>query len=299
VKTPHPRRNTIDRSATRARRLPSPPRTSPTNKCRLTWPVAVTAPPPDPTSTVPTHGHSWRQFLRTQATSMLAVDFFHVDCAVTLRRLYVLFALEVGDRSLHVLGVTGHPNGPWTTQQARNLVMDLGEQVAHLRFLVRDRAGQFSASFDAVPADAGIEVIKIPPRCPASELLRRTPRTDSPHRTHRPDADLPRAAPPPGDDRVRRALQHSAAASSPPTASTPPGIAGPQAGPRHDPTSTSPRWADQPVRARSPKPLIRCHGRVREPDRPANPSLTSIHMRRCGHGDWTPPVSLGARAPTR
>ena len=109
---------------------------------------------------------TWRQFLRTQAATMLACDFFHVDCAVTLRRVYVFFVIEVGTRHVHVLGVTARPDGAWTVQQARNLLMDLGERAARFRFLVRDRAGQFTDGFDAVLSAAGIEVVKIPPQSP-------------------------------------------------------------------------------------------------------------------------------------
>ena len=97
---------------------------------------------------------------------MLAADFFHGDCAVTLRRLHCLFVIEVGSRYVHILGVTAHPDGPWTLRQIRDLLMDLGERAAAFRFLVRDRAGQFTASFDAALAGAGIEAVKIPPRSP-------------------------------------------------------------------------------------------------------------------------------------
>jgi putative transposase len=109
---------------------------------------------------------SWRRFLRAQASTMLAVDFFHVDCAVTLKRIYVFFAVEVGSRYVHILGTTSHPTGAWTTQQARNLLMDLDDRATTFRFLVRDRAGQFTTSFDAVLAAAGINTVQIPPRCP-------------------------------------------------------------------------------------------------------------------------------------
>jgi hypothetical protein len=83
-----------------------------------------------------------------------------------LKRLYVFFVMEVGTRCVHILGTTTNPDGRWTTQQARNLLMSLGDRASDFRFMVRDRTGQFTASFDSVLADARIDVVKIPPQCP-------------------------------------------------------------------------------------------------------------------------------------
>ncbi len=114
---------------------------------------------------------TWRQFLRTQAQTLLACDFFHVDCALTLTRLHVFFVMEVGSRYVHILGVTTNPDGSWTAQQARNLLMDLGDRTDRFKVFIRDRAGQFTAAFDAVLADADITVCKIPPRSPRANAF--------------------------------------------------------------------------------------------------------------------------------
>jgi len=116
---------------------------------------------PSPDRTGPT----WREFLKAQATTMLACDFFTVD-TVLLRRLYVLFFIELDTRKGFVTGVTAHPTGAWVVQQARNLSYELAQRTQPVRFLIRDRDAKFTTSFDEVARSEGIRTIRTPIRAP-------------------------------------------------------------------------------------------------------------------------------------
>jgi putative transposase len=115
-------------------------------------------------------GPTCKQFLTTQARGIVAVDFVHVD-TVLLRRVYALIVIEHGTRRAHLAGITAHPDGAWTTQAARNFLMDVGQRVASLKFLIRDRAGQFTGSFDAVFQAEAIRILASPPQAPRANAI--------------------------------------------------------------------------------------------------------------------------------
>jgi transposase InsO family protein len=113
----------------------------------------------------------WRTFLRAQAESILAIDFFHVDCAVSLTRLYVAFVIEHRTRRVHVLGVTRYPTGTWATQLARDFTTDL-EQAGHrFKYLIRDRDAKITAAFDTVFASIGVESVLTAPQTPRMNAI--------------------------------------------------------------------------------------------------------------------------------
>ena len=111
------------------------------------------------------NGPTWRQFLRAQASDVVATDFFHVD-TVLRKRLYVLFFIELGRRRVWITGVTAHPNAAWVIQQARNVTGDLTNADIAAKFLVRDRDTKYVASFDEVFKAEGTEILRTPFRTP-------------------------------------------------------------------------------------------------------------------------------------
>ena len=103
-------------------------------------------------------GPTWPLFLRSQAEAILACDVFTAEL-LDGTQAYILAVIEHATRRIRILGVTSHPTGEWTAQQARNLIMDLGEQAHQVKFMIRDRGSNFTSAFDAILAGAGIRTV--------------------------------------------------------------------------------------------------------------------------------------------
>jgi putative transposase len=113
-------------------------------------------------------GPTWNQFLRAQARGILALDFFTAE-TLWLRTLYVLFAIELRSRRVHVLGITANPDSAWVVQQARNLAV--GEHLRDIRFVIRNRDAKFSAPFDEVFRTEAVRIIKTPIQSPRANAF--------------------------------------------------------------------------------------------------------------------------------
>jgi len=113
-------------------------------------------------------GPTWSQFLRSQAEGILALDFFTAE-SVLLRTIYVLFAIHLSSRRVHVLGVTRNPDSAWVTQQARNLAM--GERFDGIRLVIRDRDAKYTGPFDEVFRSEGIRTIRTPILAPRANAF--------------------------------------------------------------------------------------------------------------------------------
>jgi putative transposase len=116
-------------------------------------------------------GDRWRTFLSAHARSILAIDLLHVDCVLSLTRLYVAFVIEHQTRRVHLLGVTRYPAGPWLTQLAWDLTADLEEAGHRFTHLIRDRDAKFTGAFDAVFAAIGIDVLPTAPQAPRMNAI--------------------------------------------------------------------------------------------------------------------------------
>ena len=113
---------------------------------------------------------SWWQFLRAQASGIVACNFFTVD-TVLLRRLYVLVFIEPATRQVYLAGITANPTGEWATQQARNIIETFVERQEPIRFLIHDRDSKFTAAFDEVFRSEGIRTIRTPVRAPRANAF--------------------------------------------------------------------------------------------------------------------------------